>query len=254
MKENGVHQDNERETERWVEDLLSARLPDENWQPNATRGFARFLARGNRQPRSRTWTWAATGLLATSLTVAAFPATRAFAQRCVSVCANQSSRIWGLLTGDVTGVAPSNTFIKESARKIAPDFALADASGRIVKLSDLRGKVVLLNFWATWCVPCQAEIPLLTGFQQTYGDRNFTVLGVSVDEDGWTSVRPYMNEKRMNYHVMIGNSDVARSYGGLDTIPTTLIIDRSGRIAATHLGLCRKDEYDADIQTVLKEL
>ena len=74
-----------------------------------------------------------------------------------------------------------------------------------------------------------------------------------MDEDGWTSAKPFINEKHVNYPVMIGTNDIAGAYGGLEAIPTTLIIDRSGRIAARHLGLCRREEYEADIRTVLNE-
>jgi peroxiredoxin len=136
---------------------------------------------------------------------------------------------------------------------IAPDFTLSDATGRVVTLSDFRGKVVLLNFWATWCVPCSAEVPLLVEFQREYRDRGFEVLGVSLDEDGWKSVKPYIDARHVNYPVMIGNGDIARAYGGLESVPMTLIIDKSGRIAVTHVGLCRKDEYEADIRAVLNE-
>lgn len=136
---------------------------------------------------------------------------------------------------------------------MAPDFTLNDASGKPVTLSEFRGKVVLLNFWATWCAPCRVEIPWFTEFQKTYGDRDFVVLGVSLDEDGWKSVKPYMEEKRMSYRVMIGNDDLARLYGGLNSLPTTLIIDRSGRIAVTHVGLCNRSEYVAGVKTLFHE-
>jgi cytochrome c biogenesis protein CcmG/thiol:disulfide interchange protein DsbE len=136
---------------------------------------------------------------------------------------------------------------------MAADFTLTDASGAAIRLSDFRGKVVLLNFWATWCVPCSAEVPLLVGLRQEYRHKGFEVLGVSLDEDGWKSVRPYIEERHVNYPVVLVNDDLARAYGGLDSVPLTLIIDKSGHIAARHLGLCRKDEYEADIQAVLSE-
>ena len=98
----------------------------------------------------------------------------------------------------------------------------------------------------------QAEIPLLMGFQKTYQNRGFVILGVSLDQN-WRSVKPYMDEEEMNYRVMIGNADVAHQYGGPEVVPATLIVDESGRIAATHLGLCSRSEYEADIQAVLNE-
>ena len=253
MKENNSDQSNEHDIRHWVEDRLSARLPDIDWEPNASRGFARLLASGAKQRRGRPWAWVAVGLMVTSLSLAAVPATRVFAQRCISACVNQSSKIRQFFMGTAGEMAGSNAFVKTTERRMAPDFTLSDATGQPIKLSDFRGRVVVLNFWATWCVPCRVEVPLLNGFQQTYGNRNVAVLGISLDEDGWTSVKPYMEEKSMSYRVMIGTNDVALAYGGLQTVPTTLVIDRFGRIAATHLGLCRKDEYEADIQAVLNE-
>jgi len=253
MKENNSDQSNEHDIRHWVEDRLSTRLPDIDWEPNASRGFARLLASRAKQRRGRPWAWVAVGLMVTSLSLAAVPATRVFAQRCISACVNQSSKMRQFFMGTAAEVTGSNVFLKTTERQMAPDFTLSDATGQPIKLSDFRGKVVVLNFWATWCVPCRVEVPLLNGFQQTYGNRNVAVLGISLDEDGWTSVKPYMEEKSMSYRVMIGTNDVALAYGGLQTIPTTLVIDRFGRIAATHLGLCRKDEYEADIQAVLNE-
>jgi len=128
----------------------------------------------------------------------------------------------------------------EQERKAAPDFNLKDADGKAVKLSDYKGKVVLLNFWATWCGPCKIEIPWFMDFEQTYKDKNFAVLGVSLDEDGWDSVKPYIQQKKINYRVMIGTEQVAQMYGEVDSLPTTFMIDREGRVAAVHIGLVSK--------------
>jgi peroxiredoxin len=248
MKENNV--DN---PDRWVQDLLTDRAPGTEWQPDVARAFAQFQQKV-REGRShgRTWLWPMAAILATGVSLAAFPVTRVFAERCVSACVTESSRVRQLFAG-ASGAASKNVFAEPGYRMIAPDFTLRDATGRVVTLSDFRGKVVLLNFWATWCVPCSAEVPLFVEFQQEYRDRGFEVLGVSLDEDGWKSVKPYIDARHVNYPVMIGNGDIARAYGGLESVPLTLIIDKSGRIAATHVGLCRKDEYEADIRAVLNE-
>ena len=139
----------------------------------------------------------------------------------------------------------------EGERKPAPDFTLKDADGKPVKLSDYRGKVVLLNFWATWCGPCKIEIPWFMDFEQTYKDKNFAVLGVSLDEDGWESVKPYIEQKKINYRVMIGTEQVAQMYGEVDSLPTTFMIDREGRVAAVHIGLVSKSDYIHDILDLL---
>lgn len=122
-------------------------------------------------------------------------------------------------------------------RKTAPDFALKDSNGATAKLSDYKGKVVLLDFWATWCGPCKIEIPWFIEFEQTLKDRGFAVVGVSMDEDGWDAVKPYIQSRKMNYRVLMGNDMVGQLYGGVDSLPTTFLIDRSGRITATHIGL-----------------
>jgi cytochrome c biogenesis protein CcmG/thiol:disulfide interchange protein DsbE len=139
----------------------------------------------------------------------------------------------------------------EKDRKKAPEFTLTDANGAAVKLSDFRGKVVLLNFWATWCGPCKVEIPWFIEFQQTYKDRDFVVLGVSFDDDGWKSVKPYLEDKKINYRVMIGSEEVAQQYGGVESLPTTFVVDKQGRIAATHIGLISKSEYKNEIENLL---
>jgi peroxiredoxin len=137
-------------------------------------------------------------------------------------------------------------------RKPAPDFTLKDASGTPVKLSDYKGKVVLLNFWATWCGPCAMEIPWFMEFEQQYKSKGFAVLGVSMDDDGWTSVKPYIAEHKVNYRVLLGNDSVSQMYGGLDALPTTFILDRDGRIAfPPHVGLINKSEYVEEVQSLL---
>ncbi len=136
-------------------------------------------------------------------------------------------------------------------QKAAPDFTLKDANGSAVKLSDYRGKVVLLNFWATWCGPCKIEIPWFMEFEQQYKNRGFEVLGVAMDDDGWAAVKPYIAEHKMNYRVVLGNDEVANSYGGIDSLPTTFVINREGEIVDTHVGLIGKDDYTSEIKRLL---
>ena len=139
-------------------------------------------------------------------------------------------------------------------RKAAPDFALKDANGATVKLSDYKGKVVLLNFWATWCGPCVIEIPWFQEFEQQYKSKGFEVVGVSMDEDGWSAIKPYVAAHKLNYRILLGNDSVSQLYGGLDALPTTFIIDRDGKFAfAPHIGLAGKDEYNNEIESLLGE-
>ena len=139
----------------------------------------------------------------------------------------------------------------ESERQQAPNFTLKDATGAAVKLSDYRGKVVLLNFWATWCGPCKIEIPWFMDFQQQYKDRDFAVLGVSMDDDGWQSVKPYVAEHKINYRIVIGTEELTQQYGGVEALPTTFVLDREGRIASVHKGLVSKSEYQNEILNLL---
>jgi thiol-disulfide isomerase/thioredoxin len=139
----------------------------------------------------------------------------------------------------------------EKDRKPAPDFTLKDAHGQPMKLSGYKGKVVLLNFWATWCGPCKIEIPWFIEFEREYKDRGFAVLGVAMDDDGWESVKPYIEGRRVNYRVAIGSEEMATLYGGVDSLPTSFIIDREGRIADVHIGLVSKSEYRDGIVQLL---
>ena len=137
-------------------------------------------------------------------------------------------------------------------RKPAPDFTLKDANGTAVRLSDFRGKVVLLNFWATWCGPCTLEIPWFVEFEQQYKSKGLEVVGVSMDEDGWQVIKPYIAEHKVNYRILLGDDSVSQLYGGVDSLPTTFIIDREGRFAfSPHVGLAGKNEYLSEIQTLL---
>ena len=139
-------------------------------------------------------------------------------------------------------------------RKPAANFTLRDANGTAVKLSDYRGKVVLLNFWATWCGPCTLEIPWFIEFEQQYKTQGFAVVGVSMDEEGWNAIKPYMASHKMNYRVLLGDDSVSQLYGGVDSLPTTFLIDRQGRVAfPPHIGLAGKNEYLKEIQSLLGE-
>ncbi len=131
------------------------------------------------------------------------------------------------------------------------DFTLPDASGASIRLSDYKGKVVLLNFWATWCHGCKTEIPWFMEFAAKYKDRGLVVLGVSLDDDGWKPVRPYLAERKINYAVVVGSPALAKQYG-VETMPMTYLIDRRGRVAATHIGMVDKDNTEKEIVQLLQ--
>ncbi len=134
---------------------------------------------------------------------------------------------------------------------VAPDFALKDADGREIKLSDFKGKVVLLNFWATWCGPCKIEMPWFVDFQRKYKDRGFSVVAVSLDEEGWEVVKPFVEQFKLNFPIVVGNDEVADRFGGVAALPTTLIIDKQGKIASRHTGLVSMSDYEDQILELL---
>jgi peroxiredoxin len=135
----------------------------------------------------------------------------------------------------------------------APDFSLNDSTGLPVKLSAYKGKVVLLDFWATWCGGCKVEIPWYVEFENRYRNDGLAAIGVSMDEDGWKSVKPFLEENKLNYPVVIADQDLSKRYGGLPSLPMTLLIDRNGRIAESHAGMVDKDAFEKKIKTLLQE-
>ncbi len=151
----------------------------------------------------------------------------------------------------VAGEARQSPSEQSSNLKAAPDFSLKDANGATVKLSDYRGKVLLLNFWATWCGPCKIEIPWFMEFEQQYKNRGFEVLGVAMDDDGWNAVKPYVADRKFNYRIVLGNDSVAHAYGGVDALPTTFVINQDGKILTSHIGLVNRDDYVKEITSLL---
>ncbi len=137
-------------------------------------------------------------------------------------------------------------------RKQAPEFALKDGDGKTVRLSEYKGKVVLLDFWATWCGPCKIEIPWFMEFERKNKDRGFAVIGVSMDEEGWSAIKPFVTDLAINYRIVQGSDSIAQLYGGVEALPTTFLIDREGKIAATHVGLAAKQDFEDGIRQLLE--
>jgi cytochrome c biogenesis protein CcmG/thiol:disulfide interchange protein DsbE len=157
-----------------------------------------------------------------------------------------------LLIGHPGSSEANSGLLNVKDRRPAPDFILKDSKGVPIKLSDYEGKVVLLNFWATWCGPCKAEIPWFVVFESKYKGMGFAVLGVSMDEDGWKAVQPFQEQAKMNYTVMLGDEATASKFGGVDSLPQTFLIDRKGRIAAKQIGLTSQTTYREEIVELLR--
>jgi peroxiredoxin len=134
----------------------------------------------------------------------------------------------------------------------APGFELQDPSGKTIQLKDYRGKVVLVDFWATWCTGCKEEIPWFVQFQETYGKKGYATVGVSMD-DGWSVLKPFLADHPIPYTVVLGNEAIAKLYG-IEGMPDTFLIDRHGKIAAAYLARkVNKDEVEAKIKTLLAQ-
>jgi len=132
------------------------------------------------------------------------------------------------------------------------DFVLKNEHNVPVKLADYKGKVVLVNFWATWCGPCKYEIPMFVDLQQRYGAQGLSFLGISVD-DPVEELKPFVDQYKMNYPVLVGlgREEVQEAYGPMVGIPVTVVIGRDGNLCTRYFGLRAKDRFEADIKALL---
>ena len=133
--------------------------------------------------------------------------------------------------------------IQEEPKKFeAPDFTLKNIDGKEVSLSDFKGKIVFINFWATWCGPCRHEVPAFVELQEEYGD-DLVILGISVDQGDLSVVPTFAKEYNINYEILYANAEVVAMYGGIRSIPTTYIVDRDGYIRDGRIGFPGKDYF-----------
>ena len=142
------------------------------------------------------------------------------------------------MVGDVKGVQ-------------APDFNLPTLDGRRMKLSDFRGKAVLLNFWATWCPPCKIEMPWFVELQKQYGKDGLVVLGVAMDDTEPPKIAQFAHDMGVNYPVLLGTDQVSDDYGNVQYLPTTFYVDRNGVIVDKAAGLFSRQEIERDIRKIL---
>jgi peroxiredoxin len=135
--------------------------------------------------------------------------------------------------------------------RVAPDFSLPQLNGQQLHLSDYRGKLVLLDFWATWCDPCREEIPHFVELQNKYRDHGLQIVGISMD-DGPEPVRDFYQHFKMNYPVVMGDATTGELYGGVLGLPMAFLIDRDGRIYSKHMGAIDISVFEREITTLLR--
>lgn len=225
----------------WVARKISTLSQNEDWLPNTDRALAHLREKRAKSGRGRVWMWGAAAAAIACICLLAFPTSRDFVQQLWPRASGHEIVYVGQVLADFKALKYG---------QLAPEFALRDANGHEVQLADYRGKIVLLNFWATTCGGCRVEVPWLVGFEKQYKSRGFEVIGVSLDDDGWKVIRPFANEQKMNYAVLLGTEEITRRYG-VSAMPMTILIDREGKVSAASVGLINKDECESEIVKLL---
>jgi thiol-disulfide isomerase/thioredoxin len=147
--------------------------------------------------------------------------------------------------------APAASAPRLTQSSVAPDFSLESLDGKTMHLSDLRGKAVLLNFWATWCGPCKIEMPWFVDFQSEYGSQGLQIVGIAMDDASKEDIAKFAKDMGVNYPILIGKEAVGDEYGGVPALPETFLITRDGRIVDKIVGLRGKAEIEDSIKKAL---
>jgi peroxiredoxin len=135
----------------------------------------------------------------------------------------------------------------------APQFELKDVNGRIVRLSNYRGKVVLINFWATWCPPCRAEMPELVRLQREHARRGLQIIGITYPPESKTRVRRFARSLKVNYPIILGTRQIKTRFSSEETLPLTVVIDREGKVSDIISGILLRQEFDEKIKPLLMQ-
>jgi peroxiredoxin len=158
-----------------------------------------------------------------------------------------------LSIGACSRTSPPSAAAAPSSSTPAPAWTLKDVNGKTVSLSDFKGKVVILDFWATWCQPCLAEIPHFIELQNEFRDKGVTIVGLSVDSLIPSDVAKFASENGINYPIVMADEKTATAYGADQGVPTTIVIDRKGNVVAIHLGITDKETFRGDIEKALSD-
>jgi cytochrome c biogenesis protein CcmG/thiol:disulfide interchange protein DsbE len=240
----------------WVDERLATLSPENRWQPNTTKGFVRFRELRH-TGRRRRWVWGVAAAAAASLSlIAALPAPRVFAERCLNYCSAALS-----LDSSTSNPTPVNAKTK-SDHQMGEEAGvlLMGLDGTDVTLEQYKGKVVLVNFWATWCQPCRVEIPWLIEFNERFGPRGLVILGVAMDDEGKKVVGPWIKNQAfqvdghpelMNYPILLGNEQIADKFGGMIGLPTSFLYGRDGKKIKTIFGVLNHDDLQKAIESQL---
>jgi peroxiredoxin len=155
------------------------------------------------------------------------------------------------INGSAAGQAPATGACDAQGKAAKLNFTFKDVNGRKASLSEFKGKVIILDFWATWCVPCKAEIPGFIDLQKKYGERGLQIIGLSVDDPPATA-KKYADEMKMNYPVLLaeGREDILQAYDPIPSIPVSVVIGRDGRICAKHVGIAPMDVFEKEIASL----
>ena len=146
----------------------------------------------------------------------------------------------------------TNNVKTKNTNNLAPDFTLKLTDGKDIKLSDHKGKIIIIDFWATWCPPCRRGIPDLVEIQKKY-QKDVLIIGISLDNETKPDVVPFIKQYGINYPVVYGTMEVVKAYGNIQAIPTSFVVDQSGQIVDKHVGLVDKSTYINKINALLKK-